>query len=328
MKKISQVIIGLACALCLCSLAAAQGIRQRAPLDFDGDNKTDYAVVRDAGASDHLIWYTQRSTEGFSAQQWGSIETDFSVPGDYDGDLKWDIAVWRMGVFYILQSSTGALQTVPFGQVGDDPTSTQDFDGDGIVDPTVTRNVGSNVVWYIQRSSLGFTAIIFGRGDADLPVRGDYDGDGKADPAVYRLGFPVQANTFYVLRSSDGGVQGETFGNFQTDWVVPSDFDGDGRTDYAVWRGKGVGTSGVWYWRQSSDGALRALHFGLGGAAGSSASDRPTPGDYDGDGKTDQSVWRPGSPAIFYVNRSSAGFTGFQFGTTGDTALAWLLLAE
>jgi hypothetical protein len=329
MKKFSQIIITLACVLCLCNLA--QALPQRAPLDFDGDNKTDYVVLRNSGASGRLIWYLQQSTQEFSAQQWGLSDTDFFVPGDYDGDLKWDIAVYRMGVFHILQSSTGTLLSIPFGQVGDSPTSTQDFDGDGRVDPTVTRIVDGQLVWYIQQSSLGAAAITFGQSDdeiGDIPVRGDFDGDGKADPAVYRVGFPVAANTFYVLRSSDGAVQAQTFGNIQTDWIVSADFDGDGKTDYAVWRGKGAGTNGAWYWLQSSDGAFRSLSFGLGGAAGSSATDKPTPGDYDGDGKTDQSVWRPGTPATFYVNRSNSGFHAFQFGRTGDTAGAWLLSTE
>jgi hypothetical protein len=38
-------------------------------LDFDGDNKTDYAVVRNSAGT--LFWYLQRSTSGFAGQQWG-----------------------------------------------------------------------------------------------------------------------------------------------------------------------------------------------------------------------------------------------------------------
>jgi hypothetical protein len=90
-----------------------------------------------------------------------------------------------------------------------------------------------------------------------------------------------------------------------------------------VWRGFGVGTSGTWYWLQSSDGGFRALNFGTGGVLG--VGDQPVPGDYDGDGKTDQAVWRPAAPSTFYVNRSTAGFIGFGFGVSTDTPPAFSL---
>lgn len=297
-------------------------VGQPAVLDFDGDGKTDYAVVRDVGGT--FNWYLQRSTSGFGGQPWGSTGDSF-VPGDYDGDGKWDIAIWRPGTpatFYILQSSNGALQTVAFGQTGDDARITQDFDGDHKADPAVVRNVGGTLTWYILRSSLGFVGIPFGNAATDLGTRGDFDGDGKADVAIYRNNTGSPANTFYVLRSSDGGVQGQSFGVFTTDNVVPVDFDGDGKTDYAVWRGVGAGTSGTWYWLQSSNGAFQSLNFGTGNL------DKPVPGDYDGDHKSDQAVFRPGTPANFYVNRSTLGFIGFPFGQSGDVAPGFTLQAR
>lgn len=39
--------------------------------------------------------------------------------------------------------------------------------------------------------------------------------------------------------------------------------------------------------------------------------------DFDGDGKADESVYRPGS-GIWYLNRTQAGFAGFQFGQADD----------
>jgi hypothetical protein len=294
----------------------------RAVLDFDGDNKTDYAVVRDSGGTQN--WYLQQSTAGFAGQPWGATGDTF-VPGDYDGDLKWDIGIWRAGTFYILKSSDGTLQTVAFGAAGDDARITQDFDGDGKVDPAVARNVGGNLTWYILRSTAGFTSVPFGNAVTDLPIRGDFDGDHKADVAIYRTGSGSPANTFYVLRSSDGGVQGQAFGNFNTDYIVPVDFDGDGKTDYAVWRGVGAGTSGTWYWLHSSDNSFHALNFGSGGVPGT--GDQPVPGDFDGDGKTDQAVWRPGT-GTFYVNRSTAGFIGLGFGANGDVPPGFSLQAR
>ncbi|HEY0547214.1 MAG TPA: VCBS repeat-containing protein [Pyrinomonadaceae bacterium] len=283
---------------------------RRAAFDFDGDNKTDYAVVRTSGGA--LNWYLQRSTAGFAAQPWGS-SGDQLASGDYDGDGKWDIAVWRAGIFYILKSSDGTLSSSQFGQSGDVAFVSQDFDGDGKTDPAVVRNVGGSWVWYMQRSTAGFGAATFGTAVTDILIRGDFDGDGKADVAVYRTGIGGgPENTFFVLRSSDGGVSSQTFGRFGTDAIVPSDFDGDGKTDYAVYRGVVTGDNGVWYWLNSSDGSFHAIPFGQAG------TDFHAVGDYDGDGKDDQAVWRPGAPGVFYVNGSTSGFTAFPFGTTGD----------
>ena len=55
-------------------------------------------------------------------------------------------------------------------------------------------------------------------------------------------------------------------------------------------------------------------------ASGSCLSERtvvPTKFDYDGDGKSDVSVFRPSNGA-WYLNQSSAGFTGAAFGVSSD----------
>jgi hypothetical protein len=290
----------------------------KAVLDFDGDHRTDPAVVRINGST--LNWYLLRSTQGFLGQAWGQIP-DRLLPEDYDGDGKWDIAVWRPGFpsyFYILRSSDGALQVVQFGNGADDPRMTQDFDGDGKADPTVIRSDGTTLTWYINRSLLGFTSVTFGS-VIDQPLRGDYDGDGKADIAIYRPSPGSPANTFYVLKSSNGAITGQSFGNGATDNILPCDFDGDGKTDFAVYRYTGAGT-GNWYWLRSSDGVFAAVAFGA-------AGDLPAPGDYDGDGRTDQAVWR-GNNGTFYLNRSTQGFTAIGFGTAGDQVVSYDLQAR
>jgi subtilisin-like proprotein convertase family protein len=294
-------------------------------LDFDGDGKTDYVVARTAGGNH--VWYLLQSQAGMSGMSWGQSST-IPVPEDYDGDGKWDLAVWQQTgaphAFYILRSQTNTFQAVEWGATSDDPRITQDFDGDGKADPAVTRYEGSNLSWYILSSSSGqVTSAVFGA-LTDVPIRGDFDGDGKADLAVYRRANGSPANTFYVLHSSTGGVHALTFGNSASDYIVPADFDGDGKTDYAVWRGRTSGNpgAGAWYWVQSSDGALRGAQFGL------AATDLPAPGDFDGDGRTDIAVWRPGSSAVFYVDRSTAGFTAVPWGNTGDLVPGFSLQAR
>jgi hypothetical protein len=43
-----------------------------------------------------------------------------------------------------------------------------------------------------------------------------------------------------------------------------------------------------------------------------------TPGDYDGDGRTDLSVFRQGNGVFYYRAVNNASQFGFAFGATGD----------
>lgn len=315
-------------------LAAAKAV-----LDFDGDGRTDYLVVRrpSTSASAHTLdWYVLLSSGGFMAMPFGNASTtvDRPIPEDYDGDGKCDFAVYRIGsnplTLYYVASETNTFQAVELDgfQTAD---MTQDFDGDGRADPAqATLNGNNELVWRILESTTGnIRAAQFGT-TFDFPVRGDYDGDGKADLALYRrpTGGPLYPNTFIILRSSDGLIQSEVFGNYQTDRIISADFDGDQKTDFAVWRkGFPAPDTGYWYWRESSTGTYRSLHFGIG------SRDLPIPGDYDGDGKTDHAVSRRDpnpSPIeettkiIFYVNQSSGGVTAVHWGNGYDSPLTEL----
>jgi hypothetical protein len=64
-----------------------------------------------------------------------------------------------------------------------------------------------------------------------------------------------------------------------------------------------------WKLQRSTQG-FAALPFGL-------SEDKPSPGDYDGDGKNDVAVYHPSS-GVWYLLRSSSGFTALQFGLSED----------
>ncbi|MEO6393747.1 MAG: VCBS repeat-containing protein, partial [Pyrinomonadaceae bacterium] len=68
-------------------------------------------------------------------------------------------------------------------------------------------------------------------------------------------------------------------------------------------------SAGVWYILRSSDNSVYVVNWGLN-------TDRPAPGDYDGDGKTDVAVYRNG---VWYILQSSNGQVTTQlFGVSGD----------
>ncbi len=178
--------------------------------DYDGDGKADVAVFRRGAepSAPSFFYIRQSSDNSFRAQQWGISGVDRPVVGDYDGDGKTDIAVYREagGVWYILQSSDNNLRAMPFGNGNfQDLPVPQDYDGDGKTDIAVFRLASG--IWYLQRSQTGFIGVAFGFG-TDLPVPADYDGDGKADIAVFR----PSNGTWYVTRSSNSAFQSAQFG--------------------------------------------------------------------------------------------------------------------
>lgn len=307
-------------------------------VDFNGDGKTDWSVIRQASVSPsaQATWYNcfngipEASCQQF--MQFG-IANDVFIPVDFDGDGKSDIAVWRKGTvattgFFIFQSSNNVVRFDNFGLDGDDPTVTADYTGDGKADPAVYRagaNQNDRSFFYYRASSGPLAGQIVGEqwginnGPTllgDYPAPGDYDGDGKADFMVGRndgtghLVFWLRTNGTNNISATWFGLSGDslTLG----DLIVPGDYDGDGKTDIAVVRG--VGANFNWYVRRSSNPAADPLFatFGL------SASDFPVQGDYDGDGITDVATWRPSTVdppgSNFFVLGSSSGYKTYRWG--------------
>lgn len=227
------------------------------PADYDGDGITDIANI----ATDGTWYYTSSLTITHRTLPAFGLPGDYLVPGDWDGDLKADQAVYRMGknpgdqsYFYYRGTFNNLFDNItyiPFGQNGDLPI-VGDYDGDGKQDPTIFRP--SKGEWWYLRSSDGTNrAFQFGR-NGDKPVSGDFTGDGKTDIAFFR----PETGEWFVLRSEDNSYYSAPFG-VAGDVLVVGDYDGDGRDDIGVWRP----SNGIWYIAKSSGGFL-IVEFGGG----------------------------------------------------------------
>ncbi|HEX8247230.1 MAG TPA: CHRD domain-containing protein [Pyrinomonadaceae bacterium] len=315
------------------------------PIDFDGDGRQDFSVLRFPNVAPPgnapITYYNLNSTTGFQSVQFGNANTDFPAPGDYDGDGRDDITLYRRGAaagqqsfFHLIRSSDGTLQSTQFGLFGD-LTVARDYDGDGKTDFAVWRrgaSVGAQAFWYICNSSttapaqcaFNFRTVQWGTtgngtSTGDTPVAGDYDGDGKFDIAVYRFGGLNPNNSFLILQSSNNQLRVAQWGNFQTDYIAPGDFDGDGKYDLtAVRTGTAATNPMTWFILQSSNGQMRSVQFGV-------SSDVPVQGDYDGDARADISVYRAGATgaqSFWHIIRSlDNSLQTTQWGVGGDFAV-------
>ncbi len=185
------------------------GIREDLPFlvgDWDGDGKADPAVYR-GGTPENpqsFFYYRPSSQPGvdFVTLNWGT-SGDHPVRGDFDGDGRFDAAVFRRSnnVWYILQSSDNQPRFARWG-LNTDKFFPADYDGDGKTDLAVVRNG----IWYILQSSTDQPRYIHWGLSSDRFVPGDYDGDGKTDVAVNRNGI------WYIWLSQSGEMKIANFG--------------------------------------------------------------------------------------------------------------------
>jgi hypothetical protein len=139
--------------------------------DYDGDLSGDFAVVRPSGANKQWFILNSNFANGF---QYGCATTtpfcgspiifgtaaDRVVSGDFDGDARSDIAIWRPsdGTWQYLHSvstvgnAPGAIAGFAWGVTGDIPQAA-DYDGDKRTDFAVFRP--SNGTWFISNSNNG-----------------------------------------------------------------------------------------------------------------------------------------------------------------------------
>lgn len=189
------------------------------PRDYDGDGITDVAVARRGSTTgDPMTWYIRQSSNNTArVVNWGITGADANtfydapIPGDYDGDGKFDLAIFRFGTapdnnYIILRSSDNQAQFVKWGNFTTDYILPGDYDGDGKWEVAAGRTGATNatpMVWWILHANGTQRVQQFGV-TADFPAQGDYDGDGRTDIAIWRDNAAAAGQTFYwVLNSFD-----------------------------------------------------------------------------------------------------------------------------
>jgi len=230
--------------------------------------------------------------------------------GDFNGDGKSDMIVTTdTGSSWYFSNGNGTW-TVPYtrSDLVNVMFTPGDFNGDGKTDLIITTTSGS--YWYFSNGD-GTWTVPYIR--SDLPYHyaeftpGDFNGDGKTDLIITT----TSASYWYFSNGNgswtvpyirpDLALQTDLFGPYSIVMFTPGDFNGDGKTDVIIttasgsswFFSKGDGTWSIPYVRAD-------LYYHDSRPNGHNVEF--TPGDFNGDGKSDLVITTPGGSYWYFSN--------------------------
>ncbi len=312
-------------------------------LDFTGNGRTDWAVINGLpdAPGQPFRWKILGNPASSVPNEalirvfdYGSLN-DIILAGDYTGDRKTDLTVWRadsQSLFYTAQFPTGTGgvtldRAVSWGTQTDGSFAQGDYDGDGKLDFTVTRRGDDGTLtWYLLGSSSNvMRAVSFGFSGGSPVAGADFTGDGRDE-----LVFTADVNgamTYYIgdaltgrlLFARQWGFYNTVLNSNATDRSLPpADYTGDGKADLVAVRQNDNPL--VWYILDPATDMATVTRFGYGQRAGGSR-DQPLRGDYDGDGRQDIAVYRTSNHTFYVLRSSDGGITTQQWGENDDAPL-------
>jgi hypothetical protein len=194
--------------------------------DWNGDGHTKVGIYRSTTATFILDYDGDgklTSADKIYNFGVGSDKTDIPVTGDWNGDGRTKIGVFRKGFLWILDTNGNGLfekgmdQTYTYGGVAGDVPVTGDWNGNGRTKIGIFRQ---GFLWILDTNGNGLMdninqpggdeAFPFGGLKGDIPVVGDWNGDGRSKVGVVGSGFVwrLDANGNH---SFDGTGSGQDF---------------------------------------------------------------------------------------------------------------------
>lgn len=253
--------------------------------------------------------YFHRTSFTFGRAQASQNCPDYPIAGDWDGDTKTELGVFRpsprpSASQFRARAADGATTATVWGDPGDVPVI-GDWDGDGKAQ-LGERVLGSRRFTLRSQDGATLSTADMGGLPRDLPLAGHFGLSPK-----YSLGYyHVDTHTF-TYRRPDLKQVSIVFGN-AGDQPVIGDWNGNKVADVGTF----TASSGWWHLRTVKNGhaVVTDVKYGV-------PWDIPVTGDWNGDGTTDIGVWRP-STATFYL-RTATPTTGGRNATVTTTPLSY-----